>query len=87
MRRSPGGSGGTRAAATEAVAAVIAQSGFKPPRGVDPSLGTRALAGMLMAAAESLGDRALEHPSVDLDALMDIYMGMVWGGARQATEA
>lgn len=76
--------GEMRVAATDAVAAVVAANGFKPPQGVDPDLATRAVAGMLMAAAESLGDRALEHPSVDLDALLSIYMDLVWMGVRQA---
>jgi AcrR family transcriptional regulator len=76
--------GEMRAAATDAVATVIAAAGFKPPEGVDPDLAARAVAGMLMAAVESLGDHALEHPSVDLDALLSIYMDLVWPGVRQA---
>jgi AcrR family transcriptional regulator len=72
-----------RAAATEAVSEVIATNGFKPPRGVDAEVAARAVARMVMAAIESLGDQALECPSVDLEALLSIYMDLVWVGIRQ----
>jgi AcrR family transcriptional regulator len=74
-----------RAAATDAVAGVIGANGIKPPQGVDADFAARAAARMLMAAVESLGDHALEHPSVDLDALLSIYMDLVWAGARDAS--
>jgi len=79
--------GEMRAAAADAVSAVIVANGFKPPKGVGPDLAARAVAGMLMAAAESLGDHALEHPLVDLDVLLSIYMDLVWPGVRHAASS
>jgi AcrR family transcriptional regulator len=72
-----------RAVATNAVATAILENGFKPPKGVDAELAAHAVATMLMRAVESLGDLALEEPSVDLDALMSIYMNLVCVGIRQ----
>jgi AcrR family transcriptional regulator len=75
--------GEMRGAAREAVAAVILANGLTPPQGIEPDLAARAVARMLMAAIESLGDHALEHPSCDLDGLVGIYIDLVWFGARQ----
>jgi AcrR family transcriptional regulator len=69
--------------ATNAVAAVIAQNRLKPPATDEPPNATHALAMMLMAALERLGILALEQPSVELRALVDIYLGLVWLGIRQ----
>lgn len=76
--------GRMRAAATEAVAAVLTANGFRAPRETDPELAARAVAGMLMAAVESLGDHTLAYPSVDPDALVSIYRDVVWVGLRRA---
>jgi AcrR family transcriptional regulator len=68
-----------RASATEAVAAVIAASGFKARHGLGEDTAP-VLAGMLMAAVESLADHALAHPSLDLEALADLFMDLAWEG-------
>jgi AcrR family transcriptional regulator len=74
---------GMRAAATEAVAAEIAASGLKAQREIDARLAVQALAAMLMAAIESLGDQALAHPAVDLDELVELFMDLTWTGVHR----
>lgn len=72
-----------RATATNAVATVIEANGLQV-QGFDAKLAARAIAGILMAAVESLGNYAQQHPSVSLDLLLNIYMDLIWIGMRQA---
>lgn len=74
--------GKMRARATDAVAEVIKASGYEP-EGIDVKLAAQAVARMLMGALESLGEHALEHPAVELEVLLDIYMDITWVGVGQ----